>query len=63
MHKLTNSVWKLWDDTKGQDLTEYALTAGVVVAAAGALMPVVANSISTIFSQIAAVMITAAAQG
>lgn len=48
---------------KGQDLIEYALMAGFVAVAAGAIMPSVANSISTIFSQISSVMSTAATQG
>jgi pilus assembly protein Flp/PilA len=50
-------------DTRGQDLIEYALMAGFVAVAAGAIMPGVATSISTIFSKIASVMSTAAAQG
>jgi len=39
-------------DTRGQDLIEYALMAGFVAVAAGAVMPGVASSISTIFSQV-----------
>jgi pilus assembly protein Flp/PilA len=50
-------------DTHGQDLIEYALMAGFVAVAAGAIMPGVATSISTIFSKIASVMSTAATQG
>ena len=54
---------KVWQDRKGQDLIEYALMAGFVAVAAGAIMPGVATSISTIFSKIASVMTTAAATG
>lgn len=54
---------KIWKDTKGQDLIEYALMAGFVAVAAGAIMPGVATSISTIFSKVASVMTTAANQG
>jgi pilus assembly protein Flp/PilA len=54
---------KIWKDTKGQDLIEYALMAGFVAVAAGAIMPGVATSISTIFSKISSVMSTAATQG
>ena len=43
---------RIWKDTKGQDLIEYALMAGFVAVAAGAIMPTVATSISTIFSKI-----------
>ena len=54
---------KVWKDRKGQDLIEYALMAGFVAVAAGAIMPGVATSISTIFSKIASVMSGAASQG
>ena len=50
-------------DTRGQDLIEYALMAGFVAVAAGAIMPGVASSISTIFSKIASVMSAASNQG
>jgi len=65
MTRITNLVWKLriWKDTRGQDLIEYALMAGFVAVAAGAIMPGVASSISTIFSKISDVMSTAASQG
>jgi pilus assembly protein Flp/PilA len=55
--------FKIWKDTKGQDLIEYALMAGFVAVAAGAIMPGVATSISTIFSKISSVMSSAATQG
>lgn len=50
-------------DTSGQDLIEYALMAGFVAVAAGAIMPGVASSISTIFSKVASVMAVASTQG
>jgi pilus assembly protein Flp/PilA len=50
-------------NTSGQDLIEYALMAGFVAVAAGALMPGIATSISQIFSQVASVMTGAASQG
>jgi Flp pilus assembly pilin Flp len=50
-------------DTRGQDLIEYALMAGFVAVAAGATMPGVASSISTIFSKVASVMAVASTQG
>ena len=49
--------------TNGQDLIEYALMAGFVAVAAGAVMPGVADSISTIFSKVGSVMATASTQG
>jgi pilus assembly protein Flp/PilA len=51
---------QLWKDTAGQDLIEYALMAGFVAVAAGAIMPGVASSISTIFSSIGSVLTAAA---
>jgi len=62
-----SSQLKIWQfqiqkDTRGQDLIEYALMAGFVAVAAGAIMPNVASSISTIFSQISSVLTTAASQ-
>ena len=65
MKKLTNLVLKMqvWKDTRGQDLIEYALMAGFVAVAAGAIMPGVAASISTIFNKISVAMSTAATQG
>jgi Flp pilus assembly pilin Flp len=53
----------IWKDKRGQDLIEYALMAGFVAVAAGAIMPGVATSISTIFSKVASVMTAAATQG
>ena len=50
-------------DTRAQDLIEYALMAGFVAVAAGAVMPGVADSISTIFSQVGSVMAVASTQG
>jgi pilus assembly protein Flp/PilA len=47
---------RLWRNTRGQDLIEYALMAGFVAVAAGAIMPGVSTSISTIFSKVASVM-------
>ncbi|MEO8096886.1 MAG: Flp family type IVb pilin [Acidobacteriota bacterium] len=50
---------RIWKDQRGQDLIEYALMAGFVAVAAGAIMPGVATSISTIFSKVASVMSSA----
>ena len=63
MQKLINIVLKMkvWKDTRGQDLIEYALMAGFVAVAAGAIMPGVASSINVIFSQVNSIMITAGA--
>jgi pilus assembly protein Flp/PilA len=62
---MKNLILKLqiWKDTRGQDLIEYALMAGFVAVAAGAIMPNIALSISTIFSQISSVLSGAANTG
>ena len=51
----------LKQDVNGQDLIEYALMAGFVAVAAGALMPNMVGSISTVFSKISSVVTDAAA--
>jgi len=48
---------EFWRETRGQDLIEYALMAGFVAVAAGAVMPSVSTSISTIFSKIGSVLV------
>ena len=53
--------WQIWKDRKGQDLIEYALMAGFVAVAAGAIMPGVARSINIIFSKVNSIMVLAAA--
>lgn len=51
---------RLWKNTFGQDLIEYALLAGFVAVSAGATMPNVATSISTVFSKVTSVLNSAA---
>ncbi len=65
MNKLNNMLLKLriMKDTRGQDLIEYALMAGFVAVAAGAIVPQVAANISTIFSKVNSVVSGAASQG
>jgi pilus assembly protein Flp/PilA len=62
MNTLITVIWKLriWTDTHGQDLIEYALMAGFVAVSSGAAMPGVASSISKVFSKVASVMTLAA---
>ncbi len=65
MKNVMKLVWQLriWKDTRGQDLIEYALMAGFVAVAAGAIMPNVATSISTIFSKVSSVMTASSNSG
>jgi Flp pilus assembly pilin Flp len=59
--KLAVRARNLKQNVKGQDLIEYALMAGFVAVAAGALMPNIASSISTVFSKISSLLGDAAA--
>jgi Flp pilus assembly pilin Flp len=52
MKQLKQMILNFWKADQGQDLIEYALMAGFVAVAAGALMPDVSKSISTVFSKI-----------
>jgi pilus assembly protein Flp/PilA len=65
MKKINTMLLKLriMKDTRGQDLIEYALMAGFVAVAAGAIVPSVASSISTIFGKVNTILQGAAAQG
>ena len=62
VQKLRQMAWKvmLLKDTRGQDLVEYALLAGFVAVAAGALLPGISSSISKIFSKMSSVLTVAA---
>ncbi len=48
------------NDTRGQDLIEYALMAGFVALATTALVPGITSSINVVFSKVNSVMILAA---
>lgn len=63
IHELQSAIihFQIWRDERGQDLIEYALMAGFVAVAAGAIMPGVSTSVSKIFSKISSVMAGAAA--
>ena len=55
-------VWmRIWKDAKGQDLIEYALMAGFVAVAAGAIVPGVATSMANIFTKINSILASSAA--
>jgi len=62
---MKNMIFKLrvLTDTHGQDLIEYALMAGFVAVAAGAVMPGIADSIRTIFSKVSSALNVAVTQG
>jgi pilus assembly protein Flp/PilA len=56
---LINRIRILADDTEAQDMIEYALLAGFIAVAAGALLPTISTSISTIFSKMGSVLTVA----
>ena len=58
---LVLSKLRIWRDTRGQDLIEYALMAGFVAVAAGAIVPGVAESIKTIFTKVNGILSNSAA--
>ena len=60
MNKIKSLIIRLLQDKKGQDMVEYALLAGFIAVAAGALLPGISTSISTIFSRMASVVADAA---
>jgi len=47
---------KIWKDTRGQDLVEYALMAGFLACASAYTLPQVASSISGILTNVIAVL-------
>jgi pilus assembly protein Flp/PilA len=49
---------RIWRDTQGQDLVEYALAAGLVAVAAVACMPGLSGTVNTVFSKIATIINT-----
>ena len=54
--KLQQLALRIVKDQKGQDMVEYALLAGFIAVAAGAILPGISDSISTIFSKMASVV-------
>jgi pilus assembly protein Flp/PilA len=47
---------KIWKDTHGQDLIEYALMAGFLAAASGFTLPQLASSISNVLSTVVVIL-------
>ena len=58
MTKLINACLKLkiWKDTHGQDLTEYALMAAFLAASTGFTLPAVAADIATVLTKVAGML-------
>jgi pilus assembly protein Flp/PilA len=60
MKKLNAHLLRLrvWKDTRGQDLVEYALAAGLVAVAAVACMPGLSGTVNTVFNKIGSIINT-----
>ena len=58
MKTTINPAWKLriWTDSHGQNLIEYALMAGVLAVSAGAVVLSVTSGVNKIFTMISDVM-------
>jgi pilus assembly protein Flp/PilA len=65
MEALTNFTWSLriWKDSRGQDLVEYALLAGFLAVSAGAILGSVADDIRPMLSKVISVVAAAADAG
>ena len=62
MSRLYSLILRLVKAERGQDMVEYALLAGFIAVAAGAVLPSISNNISIIFSKMASVVGNAALQ-
>ena len=60
MDKLQKLYIRLTNDETGQDMVEYALLAGFVAVAAGAILPGISDQISYIFSRMESLVTVAA---
>lgn len=63
LHYLVACLQRFCADKRAQDLIEYALLAGFIAVAVGAIFPQPVNQISTIFSKVLSVLSGSASQG
>jgi pilus assembly protein Flp/PilA len=47
---------RVWNDTRGQDLVEYALAAGLVAVAAVGCMPTLSGTVTNVFTKIGSII-------
>lgn len=62
LNKLYSLTVRFVKDERGQDMVEYALLAGFIAVAAGAILPGISDNISIIFSKMASLVGNAALQ-
>ena len=60
MDRLCLTLHRMLGDERGQDMVEYALLAGFIAVAAGAVLPPISDNISIIFSRMGSVIQEAA---
>ncbi len=60
MNRIKSILIRLTTDERGQDMVEYALLAGFIAVAAGAVLPGISDGISTIFSRMESLVSQAA---
>ena len=53
---MTLFLRRLWKDTQGQDMVEYAIAAGMMAVCAVAVMPTLPPTVTSMFSKIAALI-------
>lgn len=65
MEALARVGWslKIWKDSRGQDLIEYALLAGMLAVGMGAVLGSVADNLTPLVSQVISVVAAAAGWG
>ena len=51
--------WRIWKDSHGQDLVEYAWLAGLVAVASGLFMPELEESMGAIYSRMKSKLVQA----
>jgi pilus assembly protein Flp/PilA len=55
---MKHSIRNFWRETRGQDLVEYALAAGMVAVAAVACMPQLSTVLTAVFNAIGGIIST-----
>jgi Flp pilus assembly pilin Flp len=61
MKMLLRQVWRfaIWRNCQGQDMIEYALLAGFIAVAVGAISPSMAKSMGLVYSRLASKLLEA----
>ena len=60
MNRIKLTIVRLLSEEKGQDMVEYALLAGFIAVAAGALLPGISDNIGIIFNRMSSLVAQAA---